>query len=111
MSEPTSFDDFVIHELLEAKAKWLGILCAALIPPSMARMDRPGNLDACREFLKQRNAVIKDYHGGSEVWVKGRMIGAFVPRLEDGKLVLEASVANLRVDVGAPVVPPQPATN
>ncbi len=107
MNEPQSFESLVLDEIMLAKANWLGLVCAVLVPGFIARRVRDnakGSLDQLRDFMKHKEAVVKDYPNRSEVWSKGVKIAEFEPRIEDKKLVLDAYVAGLRVQVGEPVL-------
>jgi hypothetical protein len=108
-TQTQSFEEMALDEIMLAKANWLGVVCAALVPGFIARRVRDnakGSLDQLRDFLKHKEAVVKDYPNRSEVWSKGVKIAEFEPRIgEDKKLVLDAYVAGLRVQVGEPVLP------
>lgn len=108
MEEPSSFEDFILTEILLSKARWLGLCCACIVPGFIARKverGHDGSLQQLRDFLKHRQAVVKDYPNRSEVWVKGVKIAEFEPKIVDHKLVLDAYVAGLRVDVGEELPP------
>ncbi len=111
MGEPVDFDRFVLEEILTAKANWLGLVCASLLPTQLARLDLPGNLENCRLFLKRRGATVKEFEGRSEVWIKrlngeSVQLAEFKPRLdEDKKLGFDAQIAGLRVDVSGILTP------
>lgn len=103
MTPPTvTFVEFIRGQILFSKEKWLRLICDVIIPKDIARMDIKGNLQRCIEFLKARNAVIKEFYGAdarSEVFFKGVKIGEFHPRITDKKLDIQAFIADVRVDV------------
>jgi hypothetical protein len=105
-----SFEELCLDEIMLAKANWLGVVCACIVPGFIARKVERGSMDQLRDFLKYKQAVVKDYRGRSEVWMKGVKIAEFEPRIVDHKLVLDAYVAGLRVDVGEKL-PPAMAAN
>lgn len=103
MTPPTvTFDQFILGQILLSKAKFLGLVCAVIVPSEVARLDIKGNLQKTIEFLKVHNAVIKEFYGAdarSEVFFKGVKIGVFIPRMTDKKLDIQAFIAGVRVDV------------
>lgn len=108
-----TFEELCLDEILLGKANWLGVVCASIVPGFIARKverGHDGSLQQLRDFLKHKDAVVKDYPNRSEVWVKGVKIAEFEPKIVDHKLVLDAYVAGVRVDVGEKL-PPAMAAN
>ena len=117
MTDTQTFEEMVLDEILLAKANWLGVVCASIAPGFISRKvasGAAGSLDYLRAFLKHKQAIVKDFPGRSEVWMKEVKIAEFEPRIgEDKKLVLDAYVAGLRIDVGEKMPPTMtmPANN
>lgn len=109
--ELKSLEEAIALEILEAKAKWLELVCATLIPEPLQSLNTPGNLDQCRVWLKSRNAIIAEYPNRSAVFVKNKLIATFEPTLKEGHIHFNASVASVPVHVADPIHPPTAPDN